>query len=205
MPQLTQFTAAEAAFVLRVPIRDVKKALDSGPVQPTLRAQSGSYIRVIDRTDLFYLFAIKTLRDSLTQPAREEFFRALKRTRGRADEIRFGRFRVAVADLVDELSKRNADLSALLATVALAADGTPVLRPRGIALHRIAALLNGGLSANAVREEFPSLTRKSIETARAFAQVRPKRGRRYPDTTANRLQRRDDAREEGDGEDGGQA
>jgi predicted transcriptional regulator len=189
---MTRFTAAEAAYVLRQPIRAVKKAMDNGPIRPIPRPGPGLSVRVIDRTDLFYLFAVRALRDTLTPAARGEFYRAMRRAgTDCADEVRFGRFRVAVADLVDELEKRTAELAELRAGIALSETGTPVLESRGIEVHRIAALLNGGLSANAVREEYPSLSKAAIETARAYARACPKPGRPYPRTTANRITRGD--------------
>ena len=42
MAHTAQFTAAETAFVLREPIRAVKKALDAGPVRPVLLRRAGS-------------------------------------------------------------------------------------------------------------------------------------------------------------------
>jgi len=190
MPHLARFTAAEAAFVLREPIRAVKKAFDHGPVQPTLAVRLGVSVRVIDRADLFYLFAVGTLRASLTPAAREEFHKAVRRPRPYCDdEVRFGRFRVAVADLADKLEQRIAELTEVRRTVAFGEDGAPVLGSRGVRLHRIAALLRGGMSVNAILEEFPFLSRTAVDQARLYAQVYPRPGRPYPRTTANRATR----------------
>jgi hypothetical protein len=203
MVDMTLFTAAQAAFILREPIRAVKKALDRGPVCPARQLRSGTSVRVIDWADLFYLFAVKTLRDDLTPKARGEFHDALRRAQPECrDEVRFGRFHVAVADLIDEIKQRMAELSALQHKVAFAENGTAVLDARGVEVHRIAALLNGGLSVNAILEEYPFLSRDAVEIARAYAQAWPRPGRPYPRTTANRAMRDDRAepREEGDGE-----
>jgi hypothetical protein len=192
MADMTQFTAAEAAFVLREPIRAVKKALDRGPVRTSLRRGSSSSVRVIDRIDLFYLFAVRALRKDLAPGARGDFHEALLRAGPEyGDEVRFGRFRVAVADLVDEAKKRIAELTALRGTVAFADDGKAVLACRGVEVHRIAALLDGGLSVDAVLEEYPFLSRAAVETASAYARACPKAGRPYPRTTANRAGRAD--------------
>ncbi len=208
MPDTPGYTAAEAAFVLRVPIRAVKKAFDLGPVRPILQLRSGASVRVIDWADLFYLFAAHSLAEHLAPAARIELHTAVRRMRPHAvspdiadpaasdegqpvigDEVRFGRFRVAVADLVDELRHRTAVLAELQGKVAFAADGKPVVGARGVRVHRIAALLRGGLSLDAVMEEFPYLSRAAIETARDYAQVRPARGRPFPRTTAARARR----------------
>ena len=70
MAHTAQFTAAEAAFVLREPIRAVKKALDVGPVRPVLVRRAGAPVRAIGWSDLFYLYAVRALRDELTPKAR---------------------------------------------------------------------------------------------------------------------------------------
>jgi uncharacterized protein (DUF433 family) len=190
MAEQTEFTAAEAAFVLREPIRAVKKALDRGPMRPVLQPRAGSSVRVISSTDLFYLFAVRVLSEDLTPKARAELYEALQRARTcDADEVRFGRFRIAVADLVDEIKKRIAELAALQTKVARAGNGKAVLDARGVEVHRIAALLRGGLSVNAVVEEYPFLSPEAIEMARAYAQAFPRPGRGYPRTTAARARR----------------
>jgi hypothetical protein len=190
MADKTQFTAAEAAFVLREPIRAVKKAFDKGPVRPVLQLRSGASVRVIGWTDLFYLFAVRVLGNDLTPKARAEFHAALQRAQPAcADEVRFGRFRIVVADLIDEVKKRTTALAELQTRFALADNGKAVLDDRGVEVHRIAALLRGGLSVNAVLEEYPFLSQDAVETARAYAEVFPRPGRPYPRTTANRARR----------------
>jgi uncharacterized protein (DUF433 family) len=190
MEAKTQFTAGEAAFVLREPIRAVKKALDRGPVRPVLQSRSGSPVRVILWADLFYLFAVRVLAEDLTPKARTELYEAVQRAQSSCgDEVRFGRFRIAVADLVDEVKKRVAELAELHNKVARAANGKAVLDARGVEVHRIAALLRGGLSVDAVVEEYPFLSHDAVETARAYAQAFPRPGRPYPRTTAARARR----------------
>lgn len=190
MEAMTQFTAAEAAFILREPVRAVKKALDRGPVRPTLQPRAGAQVRMIAWVDLFYLFAVRALGDDLTPKARVDLYEAVQRARPSCgDEVRFGRFRIAVADLVDEVKKRVSELADLQNRVARADNGKAVLDVRGIEVHRIAALLRGGLSVDAVVEEYPFLTHEAVEMARAYAQAFPRPGRPYPRTTAARARR----------------
>jgi hypothetical protein len=184
-----RFTTGEAAFVLREPIRTVKKALDNGPVRAVLRQGPGAQVRTIGWSDVFYLFAVRALREDLTPKARMQFYDALQFAPvARGDEVRFGRFRVAVADLVDEVESRTSGLAELADKVAFRDDGEVVLKG-GVEVHRIAALLEGGLSVNAVMEDYPGLSRDEIETARAYAGAYPKAGRPYPRTTASRARR----------------
>lgn len=190
MAEQNQFTAAEAAFVLREPVRAVKKALDRGPVRPVLQPRSGSSVRLISWIDLFYLFAVRALGEDLTPKARGDLYEALQRAQPSCgDEVRFGRFRIAVADLIDEVKKRIADLAELQNKVARSEHGKAVLDVRGVEVHRIAALLRGGLSVDAVVEEYPFLSHDAVETARAYAQAFPRPGRPYPRTTAARARR----------------
>lgn len=190
MNQMTQFTAAEAAFVLREPVRAVKKALDTGPVRPVLRQKAGTPVRTIGWSDLFYLFAIKALRDELTPKARAEFYQALQQGALERDgEVRIGRIRIAVADLVREVDERTTELSELAGKVAFRDDGEAVLKGTDIEVHRIAALLDGGMSMADVLADYPSLARDAVEAARAYAGVHPKPGRPYPKNTAKRALR----------------
>jgi uncharacterized protein (DUF433 family) len=187
MTHAAQFTAAEAAFVLREPVRAVKKALDAGPVRPVLLRRAGASVRAIGWSDLFYLFAVRFLRDELTPKARTEFYEALHRNPTlRRDEVRFGRFRISISDLVEEVERRTSDLAALAETVAFRADGEPLLKETEIEVYRIAALLDGGASIKQVMEDYPSLSPKEIEAARAYADAYPKAGRPYPRTSAKR-------------------
>ncbi len=187
MAHSSQFTAAEAAFILREPVRAVKKALDAGPVRPVLLRRAGSPVRAIEWRDLFYLFAVRALRDELTPKARTEFYQALQQAPiERRDEIRFGRFRISVGDLVEEVEQRTTDLASLADKVEFSADGEPLLKGTSIEIHRIAALLDGGASIGQILEDYPSLSRQEIETAQAYAEAYPKAGRPYPRTSAKR-------------------
>jgi uncharacterized protein (DUF433 family) len=187
MAQVVQFTAAEAAFVLRESVRAVKKALDAGPVRPVLLRKAGAPVRAIGWRDLVYLYAVRSLRDELTPKARVEFYKALQRTpieRGR--EISFGRLRVAISDLVEEVEQRTAKLAELAHRVEFRGDGEPMVKGSDVEVYRIAALLAGGMSIEDVKWDYPSLSRNAIEAAKAYADAHPKAGRPYPATTAKR-------------------
>jgi uncharacterized protein (DUF433 family) len=187
MAHTTQFTAAEAAFVLREPVRAVKKALDAGPVRPVLLRRAGASVRAIEWRDLFYLYAVRALRDELTPKARTEFYDALQQAPiERRDEVRFGRFRISVSDLVAEVERRTTDLAELAEKVAFRTDGEPVLKGTEIEVYRITALLDGGASTAQVLEDYPSLSREKVETAKAYADAYPKAGRPYPRTSIKR-------------------
>jgi uncharacterized protein (DUF433 family) len=187
MADTAQFTAAEAAFVLREPVRVVKKSLDLGPVRPVLVRRAGIPVRAIEWRDLFYLYAVRALRDELTPKARSEFYEALQQTPiEHRDEVRFGRFRVSVRDLVQEVERRTSDLAALAEKVEFQADGEPLLKGTQVEVYRIAALLEGGASIDQVLQDYPSLSRQQVETSQAYAEAYPKAGRPYPRTSIKR-------------------
>ena len=206
MAHRAQFTAAEAAFVLREPVRVVKKSLDLGPVRPVLVQRAGAPVRAIEWRDLFYLYAVRALRDELTPKARGEFYEALQQTPiEQRDEVRFGRFRVSVRDLVQEVEQRTLDLAALAEKVEVRADGESVVKGTQVEVYRLAALLEGGASIEQVLEDYPSLSREHVEAAMAYAKAYPKAGRPYPRISVKRavqgagLEALDDA-DRGDGD-----
>jgi len=187
MAHSAQYTAAEAAFVLREPVRAVKKALDAGPVRPVLLRRAGASVRAIEWRDLFYLYAVRMLRDELTPKARTEFYEALQHAPIELhDEVRFGRFRISVSDLVKEVERRTTDLAELTNKVEFRADGEPLLKGTSVEVYRIAALLEGGASIEEILEDYPSLSRRQIETAQVYAEAYPKAGRPYPRTSVKR-------------------
>ena len=58
--------------------------------------------------------------------------------------------------------------------------GTPLLKGTDIEVHRIAALLNGGVSVDSVLEDYPSLTADQVAFSHAYATAHPESGARIP-------------------------
>lgn len=187
MAEAHAFTAAEVAFVLREPVKTIKKALDDGPVQAKLIAKAGGTVRAVEWSDLLYLFAVRALRDELTPKARNEFYHALKREPGeQTREVRFGRLSVAIDDLRAEVEDRARDLVELAKKVEFQKDGEAVLKDSSVEVYRIAALLNGGLTPEDICKDYPSLSLEAVAVAKAYAEAHPKSGRPYPSTTVKR-------------------
>ncbi len=93
--------------------------------------------------------------------------------------VRFGRFRVSVRDLVQEVERPTSNLAALAEKVEFRADGEPLRKGTQVEVYRIAALLDDGASVGQVLEDYPSLSREHVETAKAYAEASPKAGRPY--------------------------
>lgn len=73
MGEALAYTTAEAAFVLREPIKAVKKALDEGPVEAQLVHKPGARpVRAIAWADLLYLLAIQAAERRQADAGREE-------------------------------------------------------------------------------------------------------------------------------------
>ena len=68
-------------------------------------------------------------------------------------------------------------------------DGEALLKGTGIEAHRIAALLDGGMTVDEVLADYPSLARDAVEAAGTYADAYPKAGRPYPRTTIKRALR----------------
>lgn len=188
MQRASAYTTAEVAFLLREPIKAVKKALDEGPVEAKLVHKRGARpVREIPWADLLYLFAVRALREELTPKARLELYHALKRApMDRVHEVRFGRLSVTIDDLKAEVEKRARELAQLAKKVEFREDGEAILKGTRIEAHRIAALLAGGMSPEEVAEDYPSLSLDQIATAKAYAEAYPKSGRPYPPRTLKR-------------------
>jgi uncharacterized protein (DUF433 family) len=77
------------------------------------------------------------------------------------------------------------DLAELADKVEFRADGEPVLKGTEIEVYRIASLIDGGRSIERVLEDYPSLSHKDVEIAKAYTTAHPKTGRPYPRTSIN--------------------
>lgn len=187
MAEALAYTANEVAFVLREPVKSVRKALDAGPIEAKLVRKAGGSVRAVEWSDLLYLFVMRSLRDELTPKARNEFYHALKRAPiDRPHEVRFGRLSVEIGDLEVEVEKRARELSELSEAVEFRESGEAVLRGTTVEAHRIGALLAGGMSPEEIAQDYPSLTPDLIATAKAYAEAYPKAGRPYPAKTVKR-------------------
>ena len=58
-----------------------------------------------------------------------------------------------------------------------------------IEVHRIAALLDGGMTVEAVLRDYPSLSEHQVLAAKAYANANPNLGRPYPKQTAKAAMR----------------
>ncbi len=187
MAETQRLTAAEAAFVLNELPKAVRKALDEGPIEATVIRRRGVSVRMLERVDVIYLYAASLLKEELTPTSRQELYHAMKRKLSR--HVGFGRIRIDIADAVDVVDQRLARLAELKGRVDFSDDGERMSKGTDIEVHRIAALLDGGMTAEEISKDYPGLSRDQVEAAREFAAAYPKPGRPYPKTTFKRLLR----------------
>jgi uncharacterized protein (DUF433 family) len=187
MSNTAAFTAAQVAFVLREPVKTVKKALDEGPVRARPVQKASGTVRTVDWKDLLYLFAVRSLREELTPAGRVQLYHAIRRTPIESEhEVRFGLLRVAIDDMVAQVRDRERELAELAEKVEFRQDGEALLKGTDIEVYRISALLDGGMTPEEILEDYPSLTAEPIATAEAYAAAYPKAGRPFPSTTVKR-------------------
>ena len=185
MAETQSWTIAEAAFVLGEPLDAFKRIVDRGPVRPQLEWRGRLRIRAFRLQDLIFLRAAKELQEELTPKARTELYEAiLTAPRHSREPVAFGRLKVEVGGFRRDVETRLKELEALLREIDASADGEARIRGTAIEAHRIAALLDGGMTVDAILTDYPSLTKRQVLAARAFADAHPKPGRPYPKTTA---------------------
>jgi len=190
MTHRTKFTAAEATFILGEPTRTPESPLDDGTVRPVLPRGGDASERAIEWQELFFLYAARTLRDHLSPKALLELHETLPQSPVKSTgEVQFGRFRIALHDLIKEVDQRITDLALLADAVEFRSNGEPLLSGTSVEVYRISALLAGGASVDQVLEDYPSLSRPQVEAARAYAETYPKPGRPYAHTSVKRALR----------------
>lgn len=179
------WTTAQAAFVLNEPLDALKKIVERGPVKARVVRSGGLRVRKFALTDLIFLRAERELRTELTPKGRAELYRALAKLPDRPGrgEVAFGPFKFAFGRYLAEVEARLKELDRLADDIDTS-EGEAVIKGTRIEAHRIAALLDGGMSVESVLRDYPSLSEHQVIAARAYAEINPKVGRPYPKMTA---------------------
>jgi uncharacterized protein (DUF433 family) len=186
-------TAAQAAFVLGEPLESFNKIVERGPVKARVIRRGGIRLRQFGLGDLVFLYADRELRSELTRKGREELYEALVRLprHGSKHEVAFGHFRfdygrhlTAIEAKLNELDELSSEIDS--------SGREAVIKGTKIEAHRIAALLDGGMTVEAILHDYPSLKGRQVVAAKAYADANPKPGRPYPKTTAKAAMRRAD-------------
>ena len=136
--------------------------------------------RVLDEADLVYLMAMKELEGQLKPDARCAFYDAVKKGGEVGGPSLAATFGHDLKTHVTVVKQRLARVLQLRELVEVRRGRAPVLKGTTIEVHRIAALLEGGVSIERVLSDHPSLSRAQVVAAGDYAAAHPKVGRPFP-------------------------
>ncbi|MDK4731494.1 DUF433 domain-containing protein [Rhizobium sp. CNPSo 3490] len=187
---MENLTTAQAAFVVGEPLDSFKKVVERSPVKPLLVKRGGRKIRHFGYAELVFLHAYDELKQALTPKSQSELYDALRASikRGQGKEVAFGKQRYDIGPHWIFVEHRLKELSKLTDQI----DTTgkePVIRNTSIEVHRLAALLDSGMSVKDILRDYPSLREEQVIAAKAYAEAHPKAGRPYPKQTAKAAMR----------------
>lgn len=189
-PEIYSF--AQAAFVLREPVREVRRTVERRNIQYHLVSFGGRKVRAMDRKTLVFLSWSREQRDLLSAELWRTFYESVLGLEQLPSRIDAGGLTARFADASKRVQARLKTLRELEGQVARNASGETVLEGTEIEVHRIAALLNGGMTIDEVIEDYPSLNPDQVAFAQAYAAAHPKPGRPYPGITAKAAMRQAD-------------
>lgn len=183
-------TTAQAAFVVGQPLDAFRKVIEKAPVKLNVIKRGGHRIRQFGLADLVFLHAYSELKQELTPKSQAALYQAMRvipRLKLR-DEVAFGNQRYNVRRHVQLVESKLKELEKLAGQIETS-GGEAVIKGTHIEAHRIAALLDGGMTVGDVLRDYPSLRESQVLAAKAFAEANPKAGRPYPAATAKSAMR----------------
>jgi uncharacterized protein (DUF433 family) len=178
MVELTEarLTIPEAAFVSGLTVRDINREIDAGII--SVGGRSGRKLR---GADLFYLFAVKEVRNQLDPALRKSMRKAIvdaaaaRRREARVHHFVFliegirqdllGPFEALERTRDDHIESRKDILG-----------GEPVIKGTRIAARHVADLVKRGATRTEIGDDL-DLTDAQIEAALLFDRTSPRRGR----------------------------
>jgi uncharacterized protein (DUF433 family) len=180
-----EWTTAQAAFVLNEPLDVLKKVVERGPLRArVVRVGGGMRVRMFDLGDLIFLHAQRELKTELTPKGRAELYEALTNLRihGARPEVAFGHLKFEFARHLKAVEAKLKELEKLTTEIDTS-SGEALIKGTRIEAYRIAALLDGGMTVEAVLHDYPSLNERQVLAAKAYAEINPKVGRPFPNQT----------------------
>lgn len=168
------FTPTEAAALLDLPEKQVRKEVEHGLFSTKLRFDA-----------LVYLGALRELGLSLGVEDRRKLYAVVKRTVGpkkvTPDEVAFSPLVVlrlgAVARQVRQKVERFAAWKKKLVVNGRILGGEPVFPKSRLSVRNVGGQLERGASPKLLRENYPYLDDQDLEFARLFVRAYPRVGR----------------------------
>jgi uncharacterized protein (DUF433 family) len=186
------YALPQAAFVLDEPIDDVRRTVERKQVECRMISYGGRRVRAVDRKTLVFLSWAHEHQHDIKPALWRKLYDSLKTHDDLPAYVASGGLRASLDDAAKRVELRLETLRGLEGRVEENRTGEIVLEGTTIEVHRIAALLAGGMSAAEVVEDYPSLSADQVAFARTYAAAHPKHGRPYPKLTAKAALRRTD-------------
>lgn len=184
-------TVAQAAEILRMGAPQVRKALDREIVTAAYTTRGRRQVRTLDGIDLVCLRLRDTLRPAVRQrlydrlknaPPRETLKQAFHLAGGEGPAVPAP---IWIYDLATETLEDVASLKER--THLVGEDGK--LSGTTVEAARIAALVAGGMTTEAILLDYPNVTRQQIDAAVTYVRTHPKPGRPFPARTVKSVSR----------------
>jgi len=183
------WTMAQAAMIIEKPPEVLQKTVERATVKPSLARRAGRQVYVFGMRDLVFYRALDDLKEGLTIRKVFEVYSILKEMPDGAaiGSVEVGHLKYDFKPYVRLVKARVEETEKLLKLID-ASGPEPVIRGTGINAYRIAAL-GDGMSVAEILEDYPALTERQVQAAKAYAESSPKAGRPYPKSTAKRAMR----------------
>jgi uncharacterized protein (DUF433 family) len=173
----------EAAFATDLSEKTINQAIDRAEVEtlPARRAEDRE--RMLAFPDLVYLRLRNRVGSLLSAEGKRRLRDELVQAAGgprHPDVISIGPINVHIAVEVGALRERLKEMERLWSFVTIDPEvraGEPVVHGTRIAVHTLADLAAQGAPEKELLEDYPSLSRESLNAALAWARMYPRRGR----------------------------
>ncbi|UEM24364.1 DUF433 domain-containing protein (plasmid) [Skermanella mucosa] len=188
-------SVAEAAQVANMDADSIRKAFQRGILEPGYIMDGNRRLRAINGLDLVYLRIAPSYSRVVRNKLRTALHKAL------ADQIVYSSVHIIIEDLsgrkksvdvpleraVDETLAGIEDLKQTSQGIEVGENGEALIRGTNVEVHRIAALVEGGISIEEINHDYPNLSEDQIKIAVEYARVHPKHGRPYPVRTVKSI------------------
>ncbi|MEW5930308.1 MAG: DUF433 domain-containing protein [Gemmatimonadota bacterium] len=176
------FSPREAAFATGLSEKTINQAIDRAEVGAPGHAQSGGE-RVLGFPDLLYLRLRGDVGRLLSAEGkrrlRQQLAHAVRERRSPA-AVSIGVMEVQVeseARALEEKLTRIEEARTLVVSDPEVRAGEPVVRGTRIPVHALADLASQGADHEELLEDYPALTRESLDAVLLYARMYPRRGR----------------------------
>ncbi|HEX6039564.1 DUF433 domain-containing protein [Longimicrobium sp.] len=164
--------------------KTIDQAIDRKEVLILPSPGGGEPPRLLGYPELVYLRVRRDVAGTLTASARETVYRVLRQRLPQAHRLGYvdiGPVRVSLTDAVTTVRERLAKVWRARRHVSIRPDvraGEPVVRGTRVPVYVLSDLTAQGASREELLEDYPAITRESLDAALLFAQLHPRRGPR---------------------------